>query len=99
VSFSDLAKQLTEACTTRLGEPVGYRPRVGVKKTVQAVVQRDLEILGEHGQVIDRRTAVSLAKRDITDTIGAEITIGASEVRRVDAVAADDGEMIRLVLQ
>lgn len=96
--FAELNQRLTDACKERIGEAVGYRPKIGAEKPLRGIVNRDAVLLGEHGQVVDRRTTVSLAKREITDTIGATVTVD-GKMRRVDSVGADDGEMIELVLQ
>lgn len=96
--FAELNQRLTDACKERIGEAVVYRPKTGAEKPVRGIVKRNAELLGEHGQVVDRRTTVSLAKRDITDTIGATVTVDGKQ-RRCDSVGVDDGEMIELVLQ
>jgi hypothetical protein len=98
--FAELNQRLTDACKERIGEAVLYRPRNGAEKPLRGIVKRGVERLGDHGQVVGRVTTVSLAKRDITDTIGAQVTVVATGERRaVDGIGEDDGEMIELVLQ
>lgn len=96
--FAQINANLTAAALLLLGQDGIYRPPYGEAKSVRVIVDRSLEIRGDHGEVVDRRVAVSLAKADVGELVGAEIETG-GQTYVVDAPHRDDGEIVTVLVQ
>ncbi len=70
----------------------------GPAVSAQAVIDRDLEVLGEHGQVTGRVTKVSFRNADWRPKSGDIVTLPGGIQRKVDEVEADDAHVTRAVL-
>lgn len=61
----------------------------------RAFVHRDIELIGDYGQVVARRTEIEIESGAATS--GAAVTIGV-QTYALDAELADDGMFARFVL-
>jgi hypothetical protein len=101
VEFATLNARLTEAAKKRLGELVTFTPKNGVAKpNTWAVIDRNVEIVGQGGQVSDLRVAASLALADVgEDVAGARIKTASGEEFDVDSKLDNDGLVVRVALR
>jgi hypothetical protein len=101
VEFATLNARLTETAKTRLGELVTFMPKNGVAKPdTRAVIDRNVEIVGQGGQISDLRVAASLAIADVgEDVAGARIKTAAGEEFYVDSKLDNDGQFVRVALR
>lgn len=98
--FAALNARLTAATKNRLGEPVTFVSPDGAEKAVQAVIDRNTEIVGQNGQLSDLRTAASLAIADVgRDVDGGRIKTAAGEDLYIDGKLEDDGQYVRVALR
>lgn len=106
MTFATANARLTSAVKSRLGEPVVFTPVDGKAVSIgadgnplQAIIERNIELVGQDGRVSDIRMAGSFAIADLPETVdGAEVKIG-SELRIVDAVLTRDSTMIKVALR
>lgn len=103
MTFATANARLTSAVKSRLGEPVVFTPVDGAARTVDAVIERNIELVGQDGRVSDIRMAGSFAIADLPETVdGATVRIGSgvtAEDRIVDSVLTRDSTMIKVALR
>ena len=82
----------------RTGKPGTYRRANGEELPAHAVIQRDIEAIGEYGQALERRTVARLLKSEI-GTIGRhdELRVG-DETFRIRGLEADNGYVLVVVV-
>lgn len=70
-----------------------------VFQTITVIVDRSVEVVGDFGQVVDRRTVLSALKTDMpTPMRGQSITVGGTAYT-LDGVISDDGHIVKVWLK
>lgn len=81
-----------------LADVVTVKRGAAAPVSVEAVIDRDLEVLGDHGQVTGRVTKVSFRNIAWRPKSGDIITLPGDVQRKVDEVESDDAHVTRAVL-
>jgi len=99
VSFEAQSQEVAGLIFEQSGEPATFTPFGGSAVATRAVVDRGVRLLNEHGELMERRTVITLPKADVSagkrgDTID---VLGSSYT--VDSPLADDGYQLQVVVK
>lgn len=90
----DFATDYVFACGD-LAETAVYTPVSGATASLSVIVERDIMMVGDMGQVVERRTLIRFKRADKSSVkVGDTITVG-SESWTLQGIESDDGYVIR----
>lgn len=91
MNFNARALQADTSLLRNLGEPVLY-----AGKTINAMVDESVALVGEFGQVVDHRTEISVLTNDAPALKKGEVItrIQTGAMLTIDGIASTDGNLI-----
>lgn len=82
----------------RLGKPAEYRRAGRDPVPCRYIPHRDVEALGEYGQVVDRRTVVRLLKSEVSRVTRGDRIVAEDEEFRVGGLDGDNGYVLMVAV-
>ena len=101
--MSDPFLRATVSVFNRLGHAATYTPVSGAPVTCRAIVNRDVAMVGEYGQVTEKRTQIELMKQDVATPKRGDTIVIAEGVYAgtytVESKDSDDGYVVRVIVR
>lgn len=91
---ADIARETHEA----FGVDATYTHGASDPVLCRVVIDRNVEIFGDMGQVVERRTAVSFLSAEVAMPVRGAVVAASSGAWKVDKVVEDDGCVVKVLV-